>query len=268
MLNNDGRSAALHDSDETNLPRTDCACGRAHTPADGRETNGRGFGAATTALREQASRSRPQEKNYTRSKRASCGKRQTEGEEMIPLTQIGERPEGCHVPMDIETANDRWGANCGPVSLAAFLGLEVEEVRPWFAHFPERTWTTMCDMQQALRSANISIADEHYRIPSRGLLLVQFEGPWKRHRNASRYRHWLAVNNNYVFDLNWPQWLPIKIWSLLVFPKFRQIEPAISGWSPLRALELDDAPTWVCADSPRPNQAIAALFDPLRVRVA
>lgn len=40
---------------------------------------------------------------------------------------------------DLERANDAWGANCGPASLAAICGLTLDEARAHFPDFPGYT---------------------------------------------------------------------------------------------------------------------------------
>ena len=84
-------------------------------------------------------------------------------------------------PPDVALANRLLAANCGPVAFAALLGLRVLEIMQFFAHFPDRTFTSSSDMLKALQGIGL----HHIRsetIPSFGLAQIHFTGTWSHHR--------------------------------------------------------------------------------------
>lgn len=89
-----------------------------------------------------------------------------------------------------ESANDTWGANCGPHSVAAALMLTLDQVRPLFAptfeqKFRERGYgfTNPTMMGNALAFARVPFTlTKNLRtqdLRSReGICRIQWEGPW------------------------------------------------------------------------------------------
>jgi len=136
------------------------------------------------------------------------------------------------VPPDVDLASDRYQANCGPVAFAAALGLSVLEVISNFPQFPQRPWTNLQSMTKALDRLRVPWEINEKTLPGCGLALIQWEGPWMRSRTtALRYTHWVAVYDEYFFDINWPGWLPQPIWEQMIVPQFIEFEPRITGWA-------------------------------------
>ena len=96
---------------------------------------------------------------------------------------------------DTLEAGDTWGANCGPMALAAVLGLPtVEAVREFVQPF--RGFMSPTDMRQALDRAGARHRDVDPPIRSKGLIRIQWVGPWldlQDPRAAYRYTHWVAA---------------------------------------------------------------------------
>lgn len=105
------------------------------------------------------------------------------------------------LPDTIE-AGDAWGANCGPMALAAVLGLPtVEAARPLVQPF--RGFMSPTDMRKAVSAAGrlVSLGTigecDPDPWPTFGLARIQWIGPWCSAgvdpRAAYRYTHWIAV---------------------------------------------------------------------------
>jgi len=120
------------------------------------------------------------------------------------------------VPSDIGQSAFVFGANCGPVSVAALLGTQVIEVMKFFPEFPSRDYTTAADMRYALQCCGASHETWGDGLPPDGVALVQLHGPWTKPgspvRNQLRYTHWVACRAGYVFDLNIGDWLEQSEW--------------------------------------------------------
>lgn len=108
------------------------------------------------------------------------------------------------LPDTIE-AGDAWGANCGPMALAAVLGLPTVEAARELVQ-PFRGFMSPSDMAHALERARIRGCVErwtHIRMPAAdpwpalGLVRIQWLGPWcapgVNPRAAYRYTHWVGV---------------------------------------------------------------------------
>jgi len=106
------------------------------------------------------------------------------------------------LPDTIE-AGDGWGANCGPMSLAAVLGLPtVEAARPLVQPF--RGFMAPIDMLDALNRASQADLLANFKLrrpadnpwPVLGLVRIQWVGPWcelSDPRIAYRYTHFVGV---------------------------------------------------------------------------
>src|SRR5207302_6238880 len=82
------------------------------------------------------------------------------------------------VPWDIEMARLNFGANCGPASFAALMKTEVCRVISYFPHFEHSNWTNLTQMLGALDGAGYDAELRRRELPSRGLALIQWLGPW------------------------------------------------------------------------------------------
>ena len=150
---------------------------------------------------------------------------------------------------DTFEAADAWGANCGPMSLAAVLGLAaVEAARPLVQPF--RGFMSPTDMIAALkrgyglmeRWANIghSPADPW---PMLGLVRIQWLGPWcdpgVNPRAAYRATHWVGARDVLgaveIYDATPNRWIPLERWSRwceTLWPK------RATGWAPVTRIDV------------------------------
>ena len=128
------------------------------------------------------------------------------------------------LPDTIE-AGDSWGANCGPMSLAAVLGLTtVAAARPLVEPF--RGFMSPTDMLVALHRAGVQSKVGGAPIwPDFGLVRIQWVGSWcdpsVDRRAAYRYTHWIGARKIRgprrklvieVYDATPNRWIPLKEW--------------------------------------------------------
>ena len=157
-------------------------------------------------------------------------------------------PERLRSPADMLVANRMFGANCGPGALAASLSLETLNVMQFFPHFPERPFTSVVHMREALAKCRLQTA-EGRELPAYGLALLQFEGAWSSTAAKplwlARYRHWVAVCGQAVYDVNFHCWVDRARWELDVLDMFRAVWPTVSGWRVERGFEILPQPFYV-----------------------
>ena len=169
---------------------------------------------------------------------------------------------GTRCPADLEHAADLWGANCGPSALAAVLAVDCRNVRLAFnAGGKWPGYTNPTKMQAAARALGLNLRDRGEVVPGtgRGLLFVQFTGPWERYpREAYRHTHWIAfawdriVGENgpegnpvlFTYDCNWQgpfgAWMPLSLWERSLAPKLIEWhDPAATGWRWRRAYAIE-----------------------------
>lgn len=154
---------------------------------------------------------------------------------------------------DTFEAADAWGANCGPMSLAAVLGLPtVEAVRPLVQPF--RGFMSPTDMTTALAMAaanslcarasacRMSIGDRD-PWPVLGLVRIQWLGPWcdpgVNPRAAYRMTHWIGVRDVLgaveIYDATPNRWIPLERWARwceTLWPK------RATGWAPVTRIDV------------------------------
>lgn len=161
---------------------------------------------------------------------------------------------------DIEAAADAWGANCGPMSLAAVLGLPtVEAARPLVQPF--RGFMSPTDMRKAVSSAGrfegigyLAVGDPD-PWPALGLVRIQWVGSWLDPgvdpRAAYRYTHFVGVRRGlpegddrqggyeddavFIYDCNANAWLPLDVWAAwcpVLWPK------RATGWRPATRIDV------------------------------
>lgn len=117
-------------------------------------------------------------------------------------------------PTDMEFANEHFGAMCGHGALAAALGVPVLHVMPLF---DKAGWVNIPGMKAAIQHAGRAYRKAP-RPPERGVavVLVQFLGSWMEPQVpfAARcaHRHWVAVNDMRVWDVNRPEWISTAEW--------------------------------------------------------
>lgn len=171
-----------------------------------------------------------------------------------------------HVPEvlpDTLEAGDAWGANCGPMSLAAVLGLPtVEAVRPLVQPF--RGFMSPTNMVEALKRA-WGIPERWANMghqpndpwPRLGLVRIQWVGPWcapgVNPRAAYRHTHWVGVhrgpitaeddvrldcpgeNEVMIYDCTPNRWIPLERWAKwceTLWPK------RATGWAPVTRIDV------------------------------
>lgn len=155
---------------------------------------------------------------------------------------------------DAERAHDEWGANCGPGALAAITGLSLDEVRQHLHGFEQKRYTNPSMMYGALQSLGIARTNMSRTCwPRRGLVRVQWEGPWTKpgvpRRARYRHTHWIGVHHGAnggidVFDINAlgvGGWLSLEEWTAHLVPWLLDlVEPKADGrWHRTHVLELD-----------------------------
>lgn len=100
-------------------------------------------------------------------------------------------------------ANDEWGCNCGPASIAAALGIKPAQVLPHLGDFEQRGRYMQRDqMKAALTSIGASFHETKGALLGWGLFRIQLHGPWLLPGVpfGARYSrtHWVA---GAMFDL-------------------------------------------------------------------
>lgn len=151
---------------------------------------------------------------------------------------------------EAQTAAADWGANCGPGALAAVLDLKLGDVRLHLNGFDGKRYTNPLMMFGALRSLGISWRRMTSGWPIRGLMRIQWEGPWMdpgvSPRARYRHTHWIASRRfggrQMIYDINCSSvgWVPIVEWRDKVAPwLIRECEPQGNGrWHPTHRLGL------------------------------
>ena len=146
------------------------------------------------------------------------------------------------VPWDIEVARLNFGANCGPVSFAALMRTEVCRVISYFPHFEHSNWTNLTQMLGALDSARCDRQVRRRELPSRGLALIQWLGPWTEKDFFSRWSlphtHWIAVDGAWVFEHTAERWQKLTDWASLVANKYVSKIPRATGWAVKYGIEV------------------------------
>ena len=135
-------------------------------------------------------------------------------------------------PKDLPIAYRIYEANCGPASFAALMGSLILDILCYFPHFPKKPYTTIPQMRQALEisGANFWSNDDW---PDYGLCLIQLDGKWTARRQfheAAKHRHWVAVNDGMVYDINSPRWIPKASWENHTMPHLVEANSGCEGW--------------------------------------
>lgn len=140
---------------------------------------------------------------------------------------------------DANAASAEWGANCGPMSLAAALALDLQTVRPLIAGFEEKGYTNPTMMRGALECVGIQyVRTSKLRTQElcEGINRVQWEGPWLRPGVppivAYGYTHWIAQSGGKVFcsATGLIGWVPISEWKVLIAKVCRDEIKRCTGW--------------------------------------
>lgn len=165
-------------------------------------------------------------------------------------------------PPDIDEAHLIWGANCGPVALAAAFGSTLAAVRTAVCGTGKRGeplafqgYMGVTDMTDALVGLGVTIGKTWRKPPIPDLVfedegaprvvLIQWLGSWTTvPRAAATYRHWIAVAKlssepePLVFDVNneTDEWVPLPSWENELVP--RLLPARATGWSIAWAAEV------------------------------
>ena len=146
------------------------------------------------------------------------------------------------VPPDIVPAIVNFGANCGPVSLAAVFEVFVIEVMKFFPDFPGRDYVNLADMRHALLASGARFDPVPSGLPVNGIVLVQLHGPWTRPGTPVaaqlRYTHWVGCRNGFVFDLNIGDWLEREEWERSGAMSWMRTVEGCTGFSERSALAI------------------------------
>lgn len=158
--------------------------------------------------------------------------------------------------VEAEAASAEWGFNCGPGALCGVLALRPEQVRPHMQDFEAKGYTNPTLMLAALRSLGVGYGMRSAPLgamlewPRRGLVRVQWGGPWMRPAvpMRARYRktHWVGSwrgHSAWVYDINASEyggWLPLEAWKEHVVPwLLKECVPRNDGtWLMTHAIEV------------------------------
>jgi hypothetical protein len=154
---------------------------------------------------------------------------------------------------DARRAHDDWGANCGPIALAACLGITLDDLRPKLqvCQFEAKRYMTPTMMAAALRECGVRVATGLPRdvLPFSGLVRIQWHGPWTapgaNPKWAYRQTHWISSLRYdaewWVFDCN-GGWRTFDSWKSEIVPLLTQSIPRADGkWSVTHHWEIRSA---------------------------
>lgn len=136
--------------------------------------------------------------------------------------------------VDAGRAYHAFGFNCGPAAICACLGLTPDAVRPHLGDFEQRGYINPTMMGNALASLKVrwrsmpqapTNVPEWIPFPARGLVRVQWGGPWLRPGvpvgAAYARTHWIASlefqGTSWVYDIN-GGWCPRVWWEAEIVP--------------------------------------------------
>ena len=124
---------------------------------------------------------------------------------------------------------------CGPAAFGALFGsVQAENLRI------SRPQMNRKEMESAIRGIGASFSRRQNHWPTRGLCLIQWQGPWldRVFRGSNlQFTHWVCVAHGYVFDVNWSGWLPKSIWEEVVVHDLLHHHRS-AGWEPLTGYEV------------------------------
>jgi len=127
--------------------------------------------------------------------------------------------------------------SCGPAALSAlFLPDAVAEATREF----KTPWMNRRMMESSLRQIGVEFKKHPRQLPPQGVALLQRTyTPAKRTFRGSGLTetHWVAVIDDFIFDVNWPKWLPSAHWRSLVGDPLARHHKADS-WEVLTGYEI------------------------------
>lgn len=175
-------------------------------------------------------------------------------------TKAEARPFLAFTRADMELANDTWGANCGPASLAAALEITLDDVRPRLDGFEHRRHMNVPQMKVAAGAFGVRMHQAYWRgakpageydpvnayWPTHGLVLVQWTGSWCKPGvpagAAAARRHWMAsrivAGTAWIYDGNGSDWMTLDRWVAEICPLLIECVKGCDGWYVSYAWEL------------------------------
>lgn len=159
---------------------------------------------------------------------------------MIPRGTVCPFP----APADVDQANETWGANCGPCSIAALLGMSLEHLRPHLGRFEQRRYMNPTQVRGVLEQLGLryQIVGTTGQWPTDGLVFVQWRGPWDKAPVHVQYQHthWIAVRGAWIYEVNNREWCPRDFWREQVAPEIASRHEGSDGrWSVRTAYEVE-----------------------------
>ena len=146
-----------------------------------------------------------------------------------------------YAPSDVDAAYESWGANCGPCSLAAILGVPVADVRQYVNGFDKKRYMNLTEMMAALTAAGKTFDMVPRRFPRHGLAFIQWKGPWDSHvLRAYQHTHWLGIDSEMVYDLNADaSWVKLDLWKKAMPVLIRdEVNGATGEWYVRKGIEV------------------------------
>lgn len=135
-------------------------------------------------------------------------------------------------PGDLAQSIRFFGASCGPISLAATLGVNVFEIMKFFPDFERKGYVNCTDMSLALELIGAEFEASDLVPLECGLALVQIDGPWRGNRwTELKFTHWIALRSGMAFDYNYMDWLDLVDWGQAFRQGLLEDVPEATGWS-------------------------------------
>ncbi len=169
----------------------------------------------------------------------------------LPRNLSSKRADAClpqrktppdFVPWDIEVAEVNFGANCGPSAFAVITRTEVCRVMRYFLHFEHSQWTNLTQMRYAFEQTGYETTILRKALPTRGVALIQWLGPWTRKHFFSRWSlihtHWIAKERDWVFDYTVKKWQSLTEWQQDTACIYLADIPRAYGWAVKYGVEV------------------------------
>jgi hypothetical protein len=134
--------------------------------------------------------------------------------------------------------------SCGHLAFAALARLPWEAALLFFPDLSQKPWINRTAMERALRTIGYHYVRNPALWPSAGLCLLHFTGPWTRRGYPAailQNTHWIAVQEEYVFDVNWNGWLPRQNWEEVVLEELLTRRLMADGWIVMTSYEVENA---------------------------
>jgi len=135
------------------------------------------------------------------------------------MSALATKPRLCYTQADSERANETWKATCGPHSVAAALGITLEQVRAVLVNY--KGWMSPTQIGESLRALGKTYQLRHNLKTSQlcnGINRIQWEGAWLNPgvhpRVAYFHTHWVAHFDGWVLctACETSEWIPEEEW--------------------------------------------------------